>query len=340
MANSGDKFGLFRLAAVQASSVFLNRDATVDKACHLIDEAGAQGAQIIGFPEGFIPGHPLWYGHYLADCPESRELECSLFANAVDVPGPATDKIGQAARRAGAYVVIGVCERVPGTLGTLYNSQLFFGPDGSLLGTHRKLVPTGTERLVHARGDGSSLRTYETPAGPIGGLICGENTNSFPRLALLLQGERIHVASWPPFILTENSGNSGIDLRVRYHAFEGKTFVISAAGVADDDMLVKMGIDPQAFGVEASRGGHSGIVGPQGEYIAGPADDRTEMILYADADLNQIVKRKVQMDVTGHYNRLDIFSLVVRPNRVEPFRCEMPWQTEQELELGEKDREK
>lgn len=317
----GDVFPTVRLAAVQAASVYLDREATVRKACALIAEAGANGAQVIGFPEGFIPGFPLWYQYHVASSPESQRLARQLFDNAVEVPSPATEALGEAARRAGAHVAIGINERVPGTLGTLYNSLLFLGPDGAILGCHRKLVPTDTERLVHAYGDGSSLRTYETPAGPLGGLICGENTNSFPRLALLLQGERIHVAAWPAFTSASNSGAAGIDIRVRYHAFEGRIFVVSAAGVLDDDGIERLGLDAGQRARIVSRGGHSGIVGPRGEYVAGPAGEE-ETIVYADADLGQIVDGKLKQDVTGHYNRFDLFTLELRTSPREPLRRE------------------
>jgi nitrilase len=172
---------------------------------------------------------------------------------------------------------------------------------------------------VHAWGDGSSLRTYDTPAGPIGGLICGEHTNSFPRLALLLQGERIHVAAWPAFTAASASGPDGIDIRVRYHAFEGRVFVISAAGVLDDDTIERLGLDAGQRAMIVSRGGHSGIVGPQGRYLAGPAGEE-ETILYADADLGEIVAGKLKQDVTGHYNRFDLFTLEVRRSPREPLR--------------------
>lgn len=298
-----------RLAAVQAASVFLDREATVAKACRLIDEAGAHGARVIGFPESFVPGHPIWYRHLVADSAPARALAVRLFENAVEVPSAATEAIGDAARRASAYVAVGICERAPGTLGTLYNSLLFFGPDGGLLGCHRKIMPTGSERLVHAAGDGSTLRTVASPFGPIGGLICGEHSNSFPRLALLLQHERIHVACWPPFTSGANTGSDSIDIRARMHAFEGKLFVISAAGVVDPDCFAQLGIAEGGAG--DVRGGHSGILNPRGEYLAGPAGDE-ETIVYADADEREIIQGKVFQDIAGHYNRFDLFQLTVR----------------------------
>lgn len=319
---AGDLLPVTRLAAVQAASVYLDREAGVEKACRLIGEAARNGAEVIAFPECFIPGHPLWYHFHLAGSAQDRAFARDLFAQAVEVPGPATEALGEAARRAGAHVVIGICERPRGSLGTLFNSLLFLGPDGQVLGSHRKLLPTGTERLVHAAGDGGSLRTYDTTFGPLGGLICGEHSNSFARLALLLSGERIHVAAWPAFIGPGQSGAEGIDIRVRMHAFEGRIFVVSAAGVVDDDTLERLG-SAAASAQLRSRGGHSGIVDPRGRYVVGPAGDE-ETILYADADQTAIVDGRLRQDITGHYNRFDLFTLEIRASGQQALRFTSP----------------
>lgn len=300
-----------RLAAVQAASVFLDVDATVDKACELIAEAARQGAQIVGFPESFIPGHPIWFRHIVADSLHARRLAVRLFENAVEVPGPHTERLGKAAADAGVYVTIGICERVPGTLGTLYNSVITFNDQGELVGHHRKIMPTGTERLVHAAGSGSSLRVIPTDFGPLGALICGEHTNSFARLTLLLQGERIHMAAWPPFTVGANTGPASIDIRSRAHAYEGRMYVVNAAGVIDDATLDLLGVASDDDTL-ISRGGHSSIVGPDGMFLAGPIDDE-ETILCADVDFGEITDKKVIQDLTGHYNRFDLFKLVVSP---------------------------
>jgi nitrilase len=239
------------------------------------------------------------------------------------VPSPATDAICSAARQAGAYVIIGINEKVPGTMGSIYNSQLFVSPQGEVIGVHRKLVPTLTERLIHHSGDGSSLRVYDSPHGGIGGLICGENTNSLARFALLAQHERIHVASWPAFSASyQRNSHEAIDIRVKYHAFEGRVFIISTAAVLSDENIRTLGLTEEQVGTLFSRGGHSGIVGPNGSYIAGPADD-TEQILYADADMEQIIDGKLSHDLTGHYNRFDIFTLEVKPAPREALRIKV-----------------
>jgi nitrilase len=300
-----------RVAAVQAASVFLNVDASVDKACALIADAARRGANVVAFPESFIPGHPIWFRHIIADSLAAREFAVRLFENAIEVPGPHTERLGKAAADAGAYVTVGICERVPGSLGTLYNSVITFDDQGALVGHHRKIMPTGTERLVHAAGNGSSLRVIPTDYGPLGALICGEHTNSFARLALLLQGERIHLAAWPPFTVGANTGPASIDIRSRAHAYEGRLYVVNAAGVIDDATLDCLGVardDPAVI----SRGGHSSIVGPDGMFLAGPVDDE-ETILCADVDFRQITDKKVIQDLTGHYNRFDLFTLRVSP---------------------------
>lgn len=316
----GDAFPTVKLAAVQASPVFLDREATVRKTCALIEEAGRNGAKFIGFPEGFIPGFPMWFGYHLTGSPTSQRFAYQLFENAVEVPSSATDALGEAARTAGAYVAIGITERVGGTLGTMYNSQLVLGPDGNVLGCHRKIVLTDTERLVQTVGDGSTLRTYDTPVGPFGGLICGEHTNSLPRVSLLLQGERIHVASWPSFTLASSAGLESIDIRAGYHAFEGRIFVISSTSVLTDDTIERLELTADQKALNVRRGGHSGIIGPNGQYISGPAADDEETIVYADADMREIVKGKIKQDVTGHYNRFDLFTLELRRLPHEPLR--------------------
>ncbi|MBI2361375.1 MAG: carbon-nitrogen hydrolase family protein [Deltaproteobacteria bacterium] len=302
----GDIYPKFKVAAVQAAPVFLDREKTVEKACRLIREAGREGARVIGFPEAYIPGFPHWFDYRIAR--ECMGLTKELFKNAVEIPSSATDALCEAARQARATVVMGVNERDPGTMGTLYNTQLFIGPEGSILGKHRKLVPTWTERLVHTSGDASTLKVYETDVGPVSGLICGENTVSFYRMALLLQGERIHVASWPAF--PNRTNQSPIEIRTRYYAFEGKCFVISAAGVFSAEMVEMLCPSAEQKARVLGSGAFSSIIGPTGEYLAGP-DTGGEKILYAEVDPEVTIFEKINQDVTGHYNRLDLFTLVV-----------------------------
>jgi len=184
----GDQYPTVKVAAVQAASVFLDREGSTQKACGLIREAGRNGARVIGFPEGFIPAHPVWYHHHPATSAIANRLAMELFKNSVEIPGPEIDQFCAAAREANAYVVMGVCEKIPNTIGTMFNTQVFIGPDGRLLGKHQKLMPTVGERLVHMGGFGDTLTAVQTEFGPMTGLICGENSNPLAVFAMTAEG--------------------------------------------------------------------------------------------------------------------------------------------------------
>ncbi|MBI2533783.1 MAG: carbon-nitrogen hydrolase family protein [Deltaproteobacteria bacterium] len=308
----GDIYPKFKVAAVQAAPVFLDREKTTEKACRLIRAAGKEGAKVIGFPECFIPGFPHWFDYRLAR--ECKGFIAELFKNSVEIPSAMTDALCQAAKDAAATVVMGLNERDPDSMGTLYNTQLFIGADGRLLGKHRKLVPTWTERLVHTGGDASTLKVFPTDTGPVSGLICGENTNSFYRMTLLFQGERIHVASWPAF--PGRPHQDGIEIRTRNYAFEGRCFVISSSGVFSDEMRDLLCLTPEQKSQAADTGAFSSIIGPAGDYLAGP-DRSGEKILYADIDPAVIIDEKISHDLTGHYNRFDLFTLLVDDRPVQ-----------------------
>ena len=193
----GDSYAKVKVAAVQAASVFLDRESSTKKACQLIREAGKNGARVIGFPEGFIPAHPVWYHHHAATGAVANRLAVELFKNAVEIPGPETDALCDAARAANAYVVMGVCEKLPQTMGTMFNTQVYIGPDGTLIRKHQKIMPTVGERLVHTGGYGDTFGAFTSEFGPMSALICGENSNPLAIFALIAEGTRIHVMSWP-----------------------------------------------------------------------------------------------------------------------------------------------
>lgn len=314
----GDSFPVVRVAAVQAASVFLDREGSTEKACRLIREAGRNGARVIGFPEGFIPTHPIWYHHMPATGKLANRLAVELFKNSVVIPGPEIDALCAAARDANAYVVMGVCEKMPNTTGTMYNSQVFIGPDGTYLGKHQKIMPTVGERLVHTGGYGDTLGAYQTEFGPMSGLICGENSNPLAVFAMTAEGSRIHVMSWPNHFPT-----SGDPLRNRVmvdaqsFAQMSKAFVISACGTVDERMIEMMELGPEGekFMRDPDCTGGSVIVGPNARVLAGPMGAE-EGILYADCDLELSVHTKLRHDFAGHYNRPDIFQLHV--NRATP----------------------
>lgn len=298
-------------AAVQAAPVFLNRDATVAKACALIHEAGRAGARLIAFPEVFVPGFPHWI--YL-DRPQANEgYFVELVREAVEVPGPVTDALGRAARVAGAYVVIGVNERSRRSAGELFNTNLIFSPDGALMGWHRKLMPTYAEKMIWSFGDGSTLRVYDTAIGRLGTLCCGENTNPLARFALIAQGEQIHVANYP----ARPAGDAvdlryNIQIRSAAHAFEGKCYVVVAGSLISREMRERLGDtgDKRRLLGEGSQT-FTGILGPDGKLVAGPAADDTEVIVHGAIDLDAIVRQKIHHDIAGNYNRFDVLSLVI-----------------------------
>ena len=301
-----DTATVVRAAAVQAEPVVLAREATVAKACRLIDEAAGEGAGLIVFPEAFITTYvsgAVW-GRGLADISSTRGKRAwsRLWHNSVDVPGETTDALGEAARKAGSIVVMGVHERGRDE-GTLYNTLLFIGSDGELLGKHRKLMPTNHERMVWGRGDGSTLRVYDTPVGKIGGLICWENWMPLARYALYSQGEEIHVAP------TADDRELFL-VNARNTAAEGGVFVVSVCQIlrksshpTDFELQPELDEAPEFL-----QEGGSAIVAPGGEVLAGPLW-KEEGILYADLDLSRIVEQRQQFDVVGHYARPDVLRL-------------------------------
>lgn len=219
----GDEFPKTKVAAVHASSVYLDREGSTEKACRLIEEARKEGAKLIAFPETYIPGYPFWIWTHTPKT--GVHLYEQLFKNAVDIPSATTDRIGEAARKAGAYVVMGINERDGGTL---YNILLYFNDSGEIIGKHRKLQPTNVERIIWRRGDGSDLDVYETPFGKISGLICWEHSMDLVRYSLAALGEQIHIASWPAISVLKHDSqseifNSWAEAAARHHAAATQT---------------------------------------------------------------------------------------------------------------------
>lgn len=319
-----DEYPTVKAAAVQAASVFLDREASTAKACDLIREAGANGARIVGFPEGFIPAHPVWFHFHSATGPISTRLSVELFKNAVEIPGPQIERLCEAAADAGVYAVVGVCEKQPNTFGTLHNSQVYIGPDGTFLGKHQKLMPTVGERLVHAGGDGATLAAFETEFGPASGLICGENSNPLAVFTVTAQHSRVHVMSWPNHFPTVGSPlRERVRIDSQAFAQMTKAYVISACGTVDDAMVAKLELSEgdEATIRDPRFCGGSMIVAPDSNVIAGPMGSE-EGILYADLDLEVGVRMKLRHDFAGHYNRPDVFQLRVNAGSPRLFEVE------------------
>jgi nitrilase len=305
-----DVLPVFRAAAVQAEPVVLDRAATTEKACRLIREAASNGARLIVFPETYIPIYPdiFAWGRGLADfdTPPAKRAWARLWRNSVEIPSRTTEDLCQAAQQSHSFVVVGLNER---TLQThaLYNTILFIGADGEIIGIHRKLVPTNHERMIWAAGDGSTLKVFDTPIGRLGGLICWENWMPLARYALYAQGEQIHLAP------TADDSEMAL-VNARNTAAEGRVFVISVC------MVLHKSSYPADFELNAElleapdflEAGGSAIIAPDGAVLAGPLW-KEEGILYSDLDLNRVVEERQLLDVVGHYARPDVLSLLFDP---------------------------
>ncbi len=230
-------FPAFRAATVQAAPVYLDAARTAEKACDLIAEAARNGARLVAFPEVFIPGYPYW-NWILTPIDGSKWFE-RLVRNSITVPGPESAALCQAAREAGIHVVIGVNERGPYSLGTLYNTLLTIDPEGTIIGRHRKLEPTWSEKLTWTGGDGGTLKVHKTAIGPLGAPACGENTNTLARFTLLAQGELVHVASYIslPVAPPDYDMAEAIKLRAIAHSFEGKLFTIVSCSTVSEQII-------------------------------------------------------------------------------------------------------
>ncbi|MFT9073249.1 carbon-nitrogen hydrolase family protein [Gluconobacter potus] len=293
-----------RVAVIQAGSSLFDTPTTLDRMEAHCEAAAAQGIDLAVFPEAYIGGYPkgLTFGAVLGSrFPEGRDDYLRYWKSAIVVPGLETERIGSFAQRMTAYLVVGVIERDGATL---YCTALFFGPDGALLGKHRKLMPTGTERLVWGQGDGSTIPVFNTEIGRLGAAICWENYMPDLRQSMYARGINLWCA---PTVDERDIWQASM----RHIAYEGRTFVLSACQFmtradAPENYACHQGNNPETVLI---RGG-SIIVSPLGEIIAGPVYDR-EAILTADIDLEDIIRAKYDLDVAGHYARPDIFSLRV-----------------------------
>ncbi|HTR97536.1 MAG TPA: carbon-nitrogen hydrolase family protein [Candidatus Acidoferrales bacterium] len=298
----------FVAAAVQAAPVFLDRDATVEKACRLIAEAASRGAKLVVLPETFVPAYPAWVWFLpLTRRPDVALLYRTLVEHAIDVPGPETERLGRAAREAGAWVAIGVNERnAEASHTTLYNTLLLFDDQGALVERRRKLMPTGGERLVWSAGPPVPLVVHDTPLGRLGSLICWENYMPLARFALWEQGAQIHLAP------TWDKADAWI-ASMRHIAREGRVFVVSCCQALHRDQV------PDRFpfkdlvpaNVSWINSGNSLIADPDGSLLAGPVADREEILL-AEIDPGRASGSRWIFDAAGHYNRPDLFTFAQR----------------------------
>ncbi len=294
----------FRAAVVQAAPVAFDRERTLEKVRALCADAAREGARLALFPEAFVSAYPkgLDFGARVGmRTPEGRDEFRRYFESAVEIPGPAIDFLSNCAAENELFLVIGVIER---DIGTLYCTIVFFGPDGGYLGKHRKLMPTGMERLVWGFGDGSTMPVFDTEIGKLGAVICWENYMPLLRTAMYAKGIQIYCAP------TADERDSWIP-SMRFIALEGRCYVLSCNQYTKRSDFPEHydaihGDDPE---IVISRGG-SCIVDPLGRLLAGPDYDG-ECILSADIDLDEIARGKYDLDVVGHYARPDVFRLHV-----------------------------
>jgi nitrilase len=335
----GDVYPKFRAAAVQAAPVFLDRDATIDKLETLVEKAAAAGAELIVFGESYIPAFPVWNLIYAPM--DQHGFFRQLFDNAVQVPGPHTKRLSEIAKRHRVVLSVGVTEKSAISMGALWNTNLLFDRDGTLLNRHRKLVPTWAEKLTWANGDAAYLRPEETDIGRIGTLICGENTNTLARFALLAQGEQVHIATYPPAWPFHRPGggahsynlSEAIRIRSAAHAFEGKVFNVVAACAFDADAIeqISQGDSRMKELLKAAPAPVSMILGPNGELLSDSLVGSEGMVL-ADIDIASSIEHKMAHDVVGSYNRFDIFHLEIDPTPNRPVRIKKPSRSREEMD--------
>ncbi len=309
--------GTFVAAVVQDGSVFLDREASVRKTITLARQAAAQGARLVLFPEAFISGYPrgLSFGAMVGSrSAEGRQLYRRYVESAITIPGPEASLLAATAAELGIYLAVGVIERDPVATSTVYCTLALWGPDGMLLNVHRKIKPTASERLIWGEGDGSGLRTIPTDMGRVGGLICWENYMPLARSALYAQGVEIYLAPTA-------DGRETWQSTIRHIALEGRCFVLTCNQFMtkaeypedlDEASLREVAAMPDPM----TRGG-SAIVGPLGEYLAGPLWDERG-ILYAEIDPGAVAEARFDFDACGHYSRPDLLQLQHRAPRLAP----------------------
>ena len=295
-----------RAAAVQLSPVLFSQDGTTEKVLQTIAAAADQGVELIVFPETFIPYYP--YFSFVQPPVLMGKEHMRLYEEAVTVPGPVTDAVSRAARSYGMTVVLGVNERENGSL---YNTQLIFDADGSLILKRRKITPTFHERMVWGQGDGAGLKVVKTAVGNVGALACWEHYNPLARYALMAQHEQIHCAQFPGSMVGQIFADQ-IEVTIRHHALEAGCFVVNSTGWLSAEQIQQITPDKTLQRV-LSGGCNTAIIGPEGTHLCAPITEGEGMVV-ADLDFSLITKRKRMMDSVGHYARPDLLKLWLNPS--------------------------
>ena len=288
------KYSKFKVAAVQAAPVYLDLEKTVDKVVKFIDEAGQNGAKLVAFPEGFIPGYPFFA--FVGGPEYAKQFYVQLYKNAVKIPSYSVQRISEAARRNRIHVCASMSE-LDG--GSLYLTQLWFNSNGDIIGKHRKMRVTSAERLVWGDGDGSMMQVHETEIGNLGGLMCWEHQVPLDLCAMNGQNEQIHVASWPGFFADELSS--------RYYGVSTQTYVVMCASLITKEMGDMMCLNDEARRVfDTFVPGHTCIYAPDGEPMCDLVPEGEEGIAYAEVDLDKLPEYKYYIDPTGHYGNKNL----------------------------------
>ncbi len=308
----------YKIATTIVAPILFNKIGCIEKVVSMTNEAAKHGAKLIVFPETYIPGYPwwLWMG---INSNKKLELFKKHFSNALEIESLEMDYIKQTAKKNGIIIALGFVER---DSGTLYNSQVLLSEEGHILIHRRKLMPTGEERTIWGMGDATSLKVTETTVGKIGMLICYEHSMPLSRYSLYGLGEELHVAMWPGanFKTQPRDRKKIIDVAMKNMTFEGQVYVIfSSSCIGKEELAFYLELDPDNLGILDPGGGIAGVIDPIGNYIAGPIEDK-EQIIYAEINLENLISAKHMIDSVGHYARSDIFLLNVFSRTYQPVR--------------------
>jgi nitrilase len=292
-----------RAAAVQLSPVLFSRDGTTEKVCRAIEDAAVRGATLVVFPETVVPYYP--YFSFILPPAAMGKAHLELYEEAVVVPGPTVDAVSEVARRRGVVVALGINER---DHGTLYNTQLLFDADGTLVQRRRKITPTYHERMIWGQGQGDGLRAVDTAVGRVGQLACWEHYNPLARYVLMADREEIHVGMFPGSMVGQIFADQ-IEVTIRHHALESGCFVVNATGFLTPEQRAQIA-QGTTFESALKGGCYTAIVSPEGALLSPPLTDGEGMVV-ADLDLSLVTKRKRMMDSVGHYSRPELLTLLV-----------------------------
>lgn len=324
------EYSTFRVAAMQAASVYLDRNATLEKACGYIEQAGRKNCDLIALPEAFIPIYPYWI--FTTPISTGMALYPRFFEEAVEVPSPATDRLCEAAKRAHINVVAGINLRETNGphRGCLFNSQLFIDKNGSILGVRRKLTPINNERAIWGVGDGSDLQVHEMDIGRVGALVCGEHTMETFRYALAAMGEQIHISNWPGLLQSGRAWDwQGFgESVIRSHAMMSQVFVVNSCSIITPDLMQifeREGIADTEEKRKILDGfiGFSSVISPFGTYLAGPDVSNEEGLVIADINMRDIVEAKYAHNPLGYHDRWDVARLLLNRESTAPI-VQMP----------------